>query len=86
MGPYGFPNWSLDGNYLYFDTLNTRPTFRRVKPGQRHSELLVDLAGFARFGVSSLVGAWSGVSPDGSPLLVRDLSTQEIYALSLDVP
>jgi serine/threonine protein kinase/Tol biopolymer transport system component len=86
VGPYGFPNWSLDGNYLYFDTLNTRPTFRRVKPGQRHSELLVDLAGFARFGVSSLVGAWSGVSPDGSPLLVRDLSTQEIYALSLDVP
>jgi WD40 repeat protein len=86
VGPYGFLNWSLDSNYLYFDTLATHPTMRRLKPGQSHSELLLDLAGLARYGLTSLVGAWSGPAPDGSPLLVRDLSTQEIYALSLDAP
>jgi len=86
VGPYGFPNWSLDGNYLYFDTIGPHPTLRRLKPGQPHSELLFDLAGLARFGLTSLVGSWSGVAPDGSPLVIRDLSTQEIYALSLDTP
>jgi hypothetical protein len=28
-----------------------------------------------------LFGAWSGLTPDGYPLFVRDISNQEIYAL-----
>jgi hypothetical protein len=35
---------------------------------------------------SNMVGEWSGLAPDGSPLFTRDISTQEIYALDLQLP
>ena len=38
---------------------------------------------------SPLVGfitPWSGVALDGSPLVARDTSNQEIYALKLSAP
>jgi hypothetical protein len=35
---------------------------------------------------SRLVGTWSGLTPDGSPLFTRDISTQEIYALDVEFP
>ena len=45
-GVVGYLNWSQDGSYLYYDnTFTDHPTFRRVKVGQTHSELLVDLKG-----------------------------------------
>jgi hypothetical protein len=31
-------------------------------------------------------GNWSGITPDGTPLLVRDASIQEIYALEWSAP
>jgi hypothetical protein len=31
-------------------------------------------------------GAWSGLTPDGAPLLVRNLSTSGIYRLDLELP
>jgi hypothetical protein len=31
-------------------------------------------------------GAWTGVTPDGSALFVRNVSTQEIYALDVALP
>lgn len=31
-------------------------------------------------------GKWVGPGPDDSPLLVRDLSTAEIYALDWEAP
>jgi len=29
---------------------------------------------------------WFGLAPDDSPLFARDISTQEIYALEVDLP
>jgi eukaryotic-like serine/threonine-protein kinase len=85
--PYaiGFPNWSRDGNYVYYDTLSDHSTFRRVRIGQTRSELVVDLKDLRRFSFT-FVGAWSGIAPDGSSLFVRDLSTDEIYSLDLELP
>jgi eukaryotic-like serine/threonine-protein kinase len=82
----GFPSWSRDGNYLYYDTISTaHPTFRRAKVGQTRSEAILDLKDLRRYGLT-LVGAWSGLAPDGSGLFVRDLSTDEIYSLDLELP
>jgi serine/threonine protein kinase/Tol biopolymer transport system component len=82
----GYPNWSQDGSYLYYDSPFTdHPTFRRVKVGQAHSELLVDLKGLSRYSAPPAY-QWSGVAPDGSALFTRDLSTDEVYALDLDLP
>ncbi len=85
-GAFGFPNWSPDGHYLYYDiAFSDHPTFRRIQVGQTRSELLANLKALTRF-KSRAAGPWSNVAPDGSALFVRDLSTDEIYALDLELP
>jgi serine/threonine protein kinase/Tol biopolymer transport system component len=85
-GEIGYLNWSQDGTYLYYDNaFSDRPTFRRAKVGQTHSELLVDLKGLPRY-ITPPAYTWSGIAPDGSALFVRDLSTNEIYALDVELP
>jgi len=83
---FGFPNWSADSEYLYYDSAFTEhPTFRRVKVGENHSELVADLKGLLRYSAPPAYG-WNGLTPDGSALFDRDLSTDEIYALELELP
>jgi hypothetical protein len=85
VGQIGFISWSQDGKYLYFDTLQTStPFFGRVKLGSTQFEPLVDLKNVSRF--LGPWGEWNGVTPDGSAVLVRDISTHEIYALSVQWP
>ena len=31
-------------------------------------------------------GPWMGLAPDDSPLVLRDVGAQEIYALDVDLP
>jgi eukaryotic-like serine/threonine-protein kinase len=84
-GILSYPAWSRDGKYLYFETRATEtPGYYRIQLGQTRSELVVDLKDLHQFG--SRIGPWSGITPDGSPLFVRDLSTDEIYALDLELP
>ena len=84
-GLHGYPAWSRDGSYLYFDSyLTETPGYYRIKLGQTRPELVVDLKDLKRnFGQK---GTWSGISPDDSPLFLRDVSTDEIYALDLELP
>ena len=85
-GPFGFLNWSQDGKYLYYDVAFTdHQTFRRVQVGQTHSEQIADLKGLLRYSAPPAYG-WSGIAPDGTPLFDRDLSTDEIYLLDLELP
>jgi eukaryotic-like serine/threonine-protein kinase len=85
--PIGFPNWSQDGSYLYYDSPFTdHPTFRRIKVGQTHSQPVVDLKALHRYLGAPPAFGWSGITPEGSALFVRNLSTDEIYALDLDLP
>ena len=82
----GFPNWSADAKFLYYDTnFNRQSTFRRVRVGETRSELVADLQSLRRY-IAWPVFGWSGLAPDGSALFTRDLSTDEIYALDLDLP
>ncbi len=60
------------------------PGYYRIRLGDTHPELLVDLKGLRRF--QDGLGSVSGITPDGSPLFVRDLGTDEIYALDLFLP
>jgi serine/threonine protein kinase/Tol biopolymer transport system component len=80
VGTVGMPRWTHDGKYLYFDNVaGDHPGYRRVKLGETHSELLVDLKDLRR-------SPWSGITPDNSPIFSRDISTDEIYALDLEMP
>ena len=81
----GFPAWSRDGRYVYYDTTSTKElSFRRVKVGETRSEFLIDLKNLRRYG--GYGSGWSGLAPDDSPLLVRDMSADEIYSLDVELP
>lgn len=70
------PTWSRDGRYVYFAVISsTDPALYRVRMRDKKLERLASLNGFP------VAGLWTGVAPDGSPLLLRDTSTEEIYAL-----
>ena len=82
---FGFPAWSRDSKYLYFDsTYSNDVSYRRLKLGESKSEEVVSLKSLRRF--FSLIGFWSGLAPDGTPIFVRDTSTQEIYGLDEQFP
>jgi len=76
----GYPSWSHDSQFLYFDTTFTDdPAFFRIRISDHRLERLFSLKGVQRFWGE--LGEWTGLAPDDSPLLVRDTSSQEIYAL-----
>ena len=84
-GSVGYPAWAHDSQSLYFTTfLTSHPSLQRIRLGQTRSELAADFTGVQRYGQKW--GAWTGVTPDGSALFVRDVSTQEIYALDVALP
>jgi hypothetical protein len=81
----GYPNWSHDGKYLYYDNQPGKDAgFYRVRISDHNVERIISLKDVRR--ASWLFGSWGGLSPDDSPLLLRDVSTQEIYALDLQFP
>jgi Tol biopolymer transport system component len=80
-----YPAWSSDSRYVYYDQFATEnPYCRRAKVGNHNPEDLFSLKGVRRF--EGTWGSWSGPAPDGSRLFVRDVSTQDIYALDVDFP
>jgi Tol biopolymer transport system component len=80
-----YPSWSSDSQYLYFDDFVTgAEAIRRLKVGASEPELVVEVGNFERY--PGVLGLWSGRTPDGSWMFVRDRSTQEVYQLSLDLP
>ncbi len=84
-GIVGFPNWSPDSKYVYYDhSLGPKITYRRARVGNTHSEQVADLGNLRLYGAPPAYG-WSGLAPDESPIFARDLSTDEIYALDLDL-
>jgi len=83
--PVGYLSWTLDSNYLYFDTiLQADPGFYRVRLSDRKLERVVSLKNFRS--ASGRFASWTGLAPDGSPLLLRDVGIEEIYALDVDLP
>jgi Tol biopolymer transport system component/DNA-binding winged helix-turn-helix (wHTH) protein len=78
--PIGFPSWSHDGRYIYFDGIFSEdPAFYRVAIADHKLERLVGLSGIRRFWGE--MTEWTGLAPDDSLLLTRDASHQEVYAL-----
>lgn len=80
-----YPAWSMDSKYVYYDSYgNNIDEYRRIGVSQRQSELVASLKNVRLF--NGRWGTWSTIAPDGSPLFVRDISTQEIYALDVRLP
>jgi Tol biopolymer transport system component/DNA-binding winged helix-turn-helix (wHTH) protein len=80
----GCPAWSRDGKYLYFQTFDVNePAFFRLRISDRRRERLT---GINLRRVVQQWFWWNGLTPDDSPLLLRDESSEEIYALDWLLP
>jgi Tol biopolymer transport system component/DNA-binding winged helix-turn-helix (wHTH) protein len=78
--PIGYPSWSRNGQYLYFDSiLSQDPAFYRIRVSDHKLERLVSLSGIRRFWGD--MAEWTGIAPDDSLLLTRDASNEEVYAI-----
>jgi len=84
---FGYMTWSPDSSYVYFDVGSKSNGFYRLGVSDSKLEKVADLKNIRRF--SDLFGTgsyWSGLGPGETPLLSRDISTQEIYAFDLQTP
>ncbi len=79
MGACSFPTWSSDSQFIYFVLAGADRGVFRVSGG--NAERVVDLKGFRSTGVFDL---WFGLDPIDTPMLIRDVGTADIYALTLE--
>jgi len=80
-----YAGWSADSRYVYYDSFATANSkCHRIKVGDHHPEDLFDLNTLRRY--LGAWGSWSGQAPDDSRLFIRDVSSQDIYALDVDLP
>ena len=75
-----FPNWSHDGRSVYFLRMPENPAVVKIDIVSRKVETVIELKDLKMTGFA---GAWLGLAPDDSPLLLRDSGTQDVYALEL---
>jgi Tol biopolymer transport system component/DNA-binding winged helix-turn-helix (wHTH) protein len=73
------PTWSRDSRYVYYDTEGGIYSLRRVRIDDGRVEVLTSLSSFSRAAYW-----WSGLSPNDTPILLRDIGAIEIYALDIE--
>jgi Tol biopolymer transport system component/DNA-binding winged helix-turn-helix (wHTH) protein len=76
-----FPTWSSDSQFIYFLSPWDDPGVFRVRVTGGNAERVFDLNGFRYTGAFKL---WFGLDPTDTPLLLRDVGTDDIYALTLE--
>jgi Tol biopolymer transport system component/DNA-binding winged helix-turn-helix (wHTH) protein len=84
----GFPVWSHDGKYLNFQLYPAPDQLYRIarlRLSDQKIETVTELDKLGRL-TNGTMGPWLGIAPDDSPLIARDISTFEIYALDMERP
>ena len=85
IGNIGYMAWSADSAFVYFDNLFTADAaYLRVGVSDSKLERIVSLNGMRRF--LGDFESWTGLGPGDTPLFMRDISVQEIYALDWHLP
>jgi Tol biopolymer transport system component len=83
-----FPRWSVDGAFVSFRTpyfrgpIENAGTFRWLASTNKIEKLAAD----PEFRLNGVNGVWSGLTPDGSLLVLRDLSSSDLYVLDVELP
>lgn len=79
---FSYNQWSHDGKYVYMrDNHAGTPRIVRVNIPNGRVEQVVNLKGLPQ--VVDVFAGWIGLTPEDDPIVIRDRSTQEIYALEL---
>lgn len=78
----GSQAWSADSKFVYFDNgFSTDQAIYRVRILDHKIEQVAGLKDFRR--VVTPWNTWFGLTPEGAPLLMHDVGSQEVYALDL---
>lgn len=81
-GLFAYANWSSDSHYLYLlRYAGSSPAVLKVPAKGGTPQVVVDLKSFRLTGA---LGLWLGLDPTDAPLLLRDLGSDDVYALSLE--
>jgi Tol biopolymer transport system component/DNA-binding winged helix-turn-helix (wHTH) protein len=76
-------NWSADDRSVFYVRRGAQPAILRVAVADRKVEEIVSLRDLRQTGFRGAI--WTGLTPDDSPMFLRDIGTQEIYALDLQM-
>jgi len=77
-GSLSWLNWSHDGQYVYVLDYRGKDALVRIRIGDHKTEQVVDLKNFATTG---RYGGSLALTPDDSPLLLRDTGSQDVYSV-----
>jgi serine/threonine protein kinase/Tol biopolymer transport system component len=79
----GFPRWSRDSHSIYFfqGFLDIPAGVFRISASGGDAERIADLKGVHNTGYYSV---WLELDPTDAPLLLRDIGTSDVYALTLE--
>jgi len=80
-GPADCPEWSADSQFIYFRRASSDIGVFRVHPSGGKAERVVDLKDWHDAG---WFGRYMGLDPTDAPLLLRDIGSEDIYALTLE--
>ena len=87
LDSFGYLAWSHDSAYIYFDTFLSKDSgYFRARISDDRVEKLADLKKVRQINSPFGPGSWTGLAPGEVPIFPRDISTQEIYALDLQLP
>jgi Tol biopolymer transport system component len=81
-----YPQWSRDGQTIYFlgHPKGQPAAVFKVGLSNRRIEQVVSLAHFRQ--APGGFGNWIGIAPDNSLMLVEDVGTEDIYRLDVELP
>jgi Tol biopolymer transport system component len=77
-----FPEWSSDSKWIYFESKSEHGDWGIYRIGAKggEAELVADLKNWHFAGW----GAWFGLDPADEPLVLRDIGSSDIFALTLE--
>jgi serine/threonine protein kinase len=81
---FAYNNWSHDSRYVYLEDYSRGDDIVRVSVHGGPLQVMQSVKDVPRG--SDPWASWLGLGPDDAPLLMRDQSTQEIYALDVQLP
>jgi eukaryotic-like serine/threonine-protein kinase len=80
-GIFAYPWWSADHRFIYFLRYNHDKAILRIPASGGDAKVVVGLKDFPYTGTLDL---WFGLDPTDAPLMLRDASTTDVYALALE--
>ncbi len=80
-GHVAFPEWSHDGQWIYYIGWTPQAALMRIRAADGRREVMTPLGAVRYTGTYTL---WMGLDPADSPMMLRDVGSDDIYALTLE--